>query len=139
MRASAELEILAPIDDAWRFSTDPHLLADWWPGFAALVPDRRGLAAGGRWEVRRAPRPSLVRRAAAHELLVVRAVETNRLFSFHLTGERIDCELRLEPVGPKRTRAGLVVSSPLLVGFRRSLPRLALRRLHALCQTGAEP
>jgi hypothetical protein len=32
----------------------------------------------------------------------------------------------------------LTVSGPFLVGLRRSLPRNALRRLHALCQTAAE-
>ena len=138
MKATATVELLAGVDDAWRFSTDPYLLADWWPGVAALVSDRRGLAAGGRWEVRRSARPSLVRRAAAQELLLVRRVEINRLFGWYLTGERIECELRLEPVGPQRTRVTLTVTSPLLAGFRRSLARVALGRLYALCQTGAE-
>ena len=138
MRSTATAELLAGVDDAWRFSTDPYLLADWWPGVAALVSDRRGLAAGARWEVRRTVRPSLVRRSAAQELLLVRSVETNRLFGWYLTGERIECELRLEPTGPRRTRVTLTVTSPLLAGFRRSLARVALGRLYALCQTGAE-
>ena len=138
MRATATVELLAGSADAWRFATDPYLLADWWPGIAALVSDRRGLAAGARWEVRRSPRPSLVRRAAAEELLLVRAVEAERLFGWYLTGERLECELRFEPTGPQRTRVTLVVTSPLLAGFRRSLARVALRRLYALCQTGAE-
>jgi hypothetical protein len=79
-----------------------------------------------------------VRRAAAQELLLVRRVEAGRLFGWHLTGERLECELRLEPTGPQRTRATLTVASPFLAGFRRSLPRVALGRLYALCQTGAE-
>lgn len=135
---SHELVLLAPVEDAWRFATDPHLLADWWPGVAALEADRRGLAAGGRWQVRHNHRPGLVRRAAAEELLVVQAVEQNRLFSFHLTGQKLDCELRLEPLGPARTRAALTVRSGFLVGFQRTLPRTALGKLHALCQTGAD-
>ena len=138
MRSTSELTLLAPIADAWRFSTDPHLLAAWWPGVAALVPDRRGLAAGARWEVRRIERPSLLRRPAAEELLLVHAVEQHRLLRFHLTSQRLDCELRLDPVGEARTHAQLVISSTLLVGFQRSLAKVALRRLHALCQTGAE-
>ena len=138
MRATASREILAGVDDTWRFSTDPTLLADWWPGIAALVPDRRGLAAGARWELRRNARPTLGRRAAAQELLLVRAVEPNRLFAWQLTGERLECELRFEVVGPQRTRVTLAVSSALLVGFRRNLPKVALGRLHSLCQTGAE-
>lgn len=138
MRVSAETTILAPVEDAWRFATDPYLLADWWPHVAALVPDRRGLAAGARWEVRGEPRPGLFRKAAAQELLLVQAVEHQRLFAWHLTGQRVDCELRLEPLSATRTRATLTVSSRLLVGFGRTLPRVALRRLHSLCQTGAE-
>lgn len=138
MKASATVELLASVEDAWRFCTDPYLLADWWPGVAALVADGRGLAAGARWEVRRTARPGLVRRAAAQELLLVRRVEAGRLFGWHLTGERLECELRLEPTGPQRTRATLTVASPFLAGFRRSLPRVALGRLYALCQTGAE-
>ena len=138
MRATATVELLAGTEDAWRFSTDPYLLADWWPGIAALVPDRRGLAAGARWEVRRNPRPSLLQRAAAQELLLVRAVEEQRLFAWYLSGERLECELRLEPAAVQRTRATLTVTSPLLAGFRRSVARVALGRLYALCQTGAE-
>ena len=138
MRASAETVILAPVADAWRFATDPYLLADWWPGIAALVPDRRGLAADARWEVRCNPRPGLFRKAAAQELLLVRAVEEHRLFAWHLTGQRIDCTLRLTPLSEARTHATLTVRGALLAGFTRSLPKVALRRLYALCQTGAD-
>ena len=138
MWARATVELLAGVEDAWRFSTDPYLLADWWPGIAALAPDRRGLAVGARWEVRRNPRPSLLHRAAAQELLLVRAVEEQRRFAWYLSAERIECELRLEPTGAQRTRATLTVTSPLLAGFRRSVARVALGRLYALCQTGAE-
>jgi uncharacterized protein YndB with AHSA1/START domain len=138
MRATATVVLLAPLDDAWRFATDPFLHADWWPGIAALVPDRRGLAPGARWEVRRTPRPSLLRKAAAHELLLVQAVEPKSLFRWHLTGERLDCELTLAAEAENRTRVTLTVTSAVLAGGRRSAAKVALGRLHALCQTGAE-
>lgn len=138
MRATASVVLLAPIADAWRFATDPFLHADWWPGIAALVPDRRGLAPGARWEVRRTPRPSLLRRAGAQELLLVQDVEPLARFRWHLTGERLDCELVLAAEAPNRTRATLTVTSALLAGGRRSAAKVALGRLHALCQTGAE-
>jgi hypothetical protein len=55
-----------------------------------------------------------------------------------LTGDHIDAELRLEESGPDRTVATLVVEAPWLYGLSRALPRRALTRLHALCQTAAE-
>jgi hypothetical protein len=55
-----------------------------------------------------------------------------------LTGDHIDAELRLEERGPDRTIATLDIEAPWLYGFSRALPRRALTRLHALCQTAAE-
>jgi hypothetical protein len=55
-----------------------------------------------------------------------------------MTSERIDVELTLAIAGDDRTNVELTVSGPFLVGLRRSLPRNALNRLHALCQTAAE-
>jgi hypothetical protein len=55
-----------------------------------------------------------------------------------MTTERLDVELRLADAGDQHTQAELTVSGPFLVGLRRSLPRNALRRLYALCQTAAE-
>ena len=55
-----------------------------------------------------------------------------------MTGDHIDAELRLEAKGPDRTLATLLVEAPWLSGFSRALPRRALTRLHALCQTAAE-
>ena len=55
-----------------------------------------------------------------------------------MTGDRLDAELSLDVAADDRTTAELTVSGPFLVGLRRSLPRTALNRLHALCQTAAE-
>jgi hypothetical protein len=83
-------------------------------------------------------RPSLVRRPAAESTLLVREVEPPTRIAWRMTAERLDAELTLADSGPRRTRAELTVTSPFLVGLRRSLPRNALNRLHALCQTAAE-
>ena len=137
-RVEAERELLAPRRDVWAFLAEPHHLPDWWPGVAGVEPDRRGLSEGARWRVRAADRPSLFRRSRAPGMLLVRRVDEPALVAWHLTADRLDVELRLEAVGADRTRAALVVSSPWLVGFGRSLPRKALSRLHDLCQTAAE-
>ncbi|MFN2467686.1 MAG: SRPBCC family protein [Gaiellaceae bacterium] len=137
-RVEAERELLAPRRDVWAFLAEPHHLPDWWPGLASVEPDRRGLSEGARWQVRAADRPSLLHRSRAPGMLLVRRVEEPSLVAWHLTADRVDVELRLEAVSAHRTRAILIVSSPSLVGFGRSLPRKALSRLHALCQTAAE-
>jgi uncharacterized protein YndB with AHSA1/START domain len=133
-----ERELLAEPQDVWAFVSEPHHLADWWPGIAAVEPDRRGFAPGARWEVRGGPRPALFRRAHGSQLLIVREIEPRERFTFHLTRDRLDVELRLARSGPDRTLAHLTVRSPWLAGLRRSLPRTALSRLHDLCQTAAE-
>jgi uncharacterized protein YndB with AHSA1/START domain len=131
-------ELLAEPEDVWAFVSEPRHLADWWPGIAAVAPDRRGFAPGARWEVRGGARPGLLRRAHDSQLLLVREIESRERFVFHLTRDRIDVELRLGRSGPDRTLAHLIVRSPWLVGLRRSLPGAALSRLHVLCQTAAE-
>ena len=136
-RASASRELLAPSEDVWKFVAEPHHFADWWPGVAGVRPDRRGFAEGARWEVQGTDRPTLFRRAKSGGLLLVRAVEPRRLFAWTLTASRIDAELRLDDRG-ERTLATVDVSAPWLFGFSRVLPRRALTRLHALCQTAAE-
>jgi uncharacterized protein YndB with AHSA1/START domain len=136
-RASASRELLASRDDVWAFIAEPRHFADWWPGVAAVEPDRRGLAEGARWRIVTADRPTLLRRATSSGMLLVRAVRPPELFGWTLTGDHIDGELRLEPRG-ERTLAVLELDAPWLVGLSRSLPRRALTRLYALCQTAAE-
>jgi uncharacterized protein YndB with AHSA1/START domain len=137
-RASASRELLASRDDVWAFIAEPHHFSDWWPGIAGVSPDRRGLTPGARWEVHGVDRPTLLRRATSSGLLLVRAVETGERFAWTLTGDHMDAELRLEEREPTRTVAILEVEAPWLYGFSRALPRRALTRLHALCQTAAD-
>jgi hypothetical protein len=65
-------------------------------------------------------------------------VRPPELFGWTLTGDHIDAELRLEAKDSERTVAVLALDAPWLFGVSRALPRRALTRLHALCQTGAE-
>jgi uncharacterized protein YndB with AHSA1/START domain len=136
--ATAERELLAPRRDVWSFLAEPHHLPDWWPGLAAVEPDRRGLSPGARWRVRASDRPTLLRRPQAAGMLLVRRVEEPNLVAWHLTAERLDVELRLDALSADRTLATLTATSPWMVAFRRSLPRKALSRLHDLCQTAAK-
>ena len=137
LSARAERELLAAQEDVWRFLAEPRHLADWWPGVAAVEPDRRGLAPGARWQVRATDRPGLFRRARATQTLAVREVDAPRRVAWYLAGERLDVELDLVAAAPERTLARLAVSGPLMLGFRRALPRRALERLHNLIQTAA--
>lgn len=137
MRIEAKRELLASRRDAWAFVAEPYHLADWWPGIAGVRPDRRGLAAGARWEVFAGPEPTLLRRPRAEQVLVVTRVAEPELLAFELVADRLAAELRLDYLAENRTRATLALEAPLLLGYRRSLARRALTRLHDLCQTAA--
>lgn len=137
-RVRATRELLAPVDDVWRFVAEPYNLPDWWPKLGGVQPDRRGLVPGARWLVQGESEPSLLRRPAAVGHLVVVAVEPERRLAFRLTADDLDVELRLEELDGTRTRAELEVRGRWAFGTARSLPRQALSRLHALCQTAAE-
>ncbi len=137
-RASAARELLAPREDVWSFIAEPHHFPDWWPGIGGVQPDRRGVAEGARWGVRGTELPTLFRRSTSSGMLLVTGVQIPERFAWTLTGDHIDAELRLEERGPDRTIATLDVEAPWLYGFSRALPRRALTRLHALCQTAAE-
>jgi uncharacterized protein YndB with AHSA1/START domain len=135
---SASSELLASRDEVWAFIAEPRHFADWWPGIAAVEPDRRGLAEGARWRIVTADRPTLLRGSTSSGMLLVRAVRAPELFGWTLTGDHIDAELRLEEAGEDRAVAVLKLEAPWLFGLSRALPRRALTRLHALCQTAAE-
>jgi hypothetical protein len=120
----------------WSFLSEPYHLADWWPGLAAVEPDRRGFSAGARWKVR-SREATLFRRADAEDTLLVTAVDPLSRFAFELVRARTRAELTLAPADTRRTRAELAVSAPLLLAFSRNLPKEALQRLHDLCQTAA--
>ena len=137
MRVSASRQLLAPREDVWAFLAEPRHLADWWPGIAAIEPDRRGLAPGARWQVRRPPAVSLFRRRKTEDLLLVRRVEEPHVAAWYFTAGGLDVELVLEPAAADRTKATLTVERGLLIGPSRELPRVALGRLHSLVQTAA--
>jgi uncharacterized protein YndB with AHSA1/START domain len=137
-RASASRELLAAREDVWSFVAEPHHFPDWWPGIGGVQPDRRGFAEGARWGISGIDRPTLLRRATSSGMLLVTAIEPPKRFAWRLTGDRIDAELRLDERGPDRTIATLEIEAPWLYGLSRALPRRALTRLHALCQTAAE-
>ena len=137
MRVSAERELLAAREDVWKFLAEPYHLSDWWPGISAVRPDRRGFTAGARWQVVGTAEPSLLRRSRATETAVVRHVEPPERAAWHLTGQRLDVEVRLEWTAPDRTMATVAVDGPWLLGSRRTIARRAVNRLHELCQTAA--
>jgi hypothetical protein len=137
-RASASRELLAAREDVWSFVAEPHHFPDWWPGVGGVHPDRRGFAEGARWSISGTDRPTLLRRATSSGMLLVTGIEAPERFAWRLTGDHIDAELRLDERGPDRTMATLEIEAPWLYGFSRALPRRALTRLHALCQTAAE-
>ena len=134
-RGSAERELLAPPADVWGFLAEPHHLPDWWPGLAAVEPDRRGASAGARWRVR-AAEPGWLKRTDRADTLVVHAAEPERQFAFELVGRRLRADLTLEPAAANRTAVRLVVEQRWPASPGR-LARDAVSRLHDLCQTAA--
>jgi uncharacterized protein YndB with AHSA1/START domain len=140
MRAEATRDLDASRSDVWGFLTEPYHLSDWWPGISSVLPDRRGLAPGARWEVVGPAQPTLFRKAYSSGRLLVRAVDPYERASWYLTAEKLDVEIRLEAIDDAHTRATVVVEGrwrPEAFGRPRALPRHALARLHALCQTAA--
>jgi uncharacterized protein YndB with AHSA1/START domain len=140
MRAEAARELEASREAVWAFLSEPLHLSDWWPGVAAVQPDRRGFAPGARWELMGGPQPTLFRRPAATSLLVVQRIEPYKLFAWSLPEQRLHVEVRLRAAAPERTVATVTVEGPWrpeALGRPRALPRHALARLHALVQTAA--
>jgi uncharacterized protein YndB with AHSA1/START domain len=141
-RAVASRELLAPPEDVWRFLAEPNHLADWWPGVTAVRPDRRGLAPGARWQLVTGPQSGNVvsaymRRAEAAGTIAILEVRPLQFLRVLFVNDSIEARLQLEPVGHAHTEATLEVDGPWL-RVNRSLPRKALNRLYALCQTAAE-
>lgn len=131
---TASIELLATPADVWAFLEEPRHLSDWWPNVGFVEPDKRGLTAGARWQLR-SRESTWFRRAGTEDTLLVHAAEPERRFAFELVRAKIRAELVLEETAPGRTRAHLTASGSLLAGFTRSLPRDALARLHSLVQT----
>ena len=141
-RVAASRELLAPREDVWNFLAEPFRLSDWWPGVRGVQPDRRGVAAGARWRLTTGPQTgglasTFLRKPETTQTLTVLDVQEGQRLRLLFSGDRIEAEVTLEPAPEGHTRATVVIDGPW---FRvsRSLPRRALERLHALCQTAAE-
>jgi hypothetical protein len=137
MRVTASKELLSARPDVWGFVAEPYHLADWWPGVAGVQPDRRGSAAGARWQVTAGSEPTFLRKPEAASVLVVTAADEPVLFAFHLTTEKLDVRVDLEATAADRARVTVTVVGPWLFAYRRTLARRAVSRLYALCQTAA--
>jgi uncharacterized protein YndB with AHSA1/START domain len=133
----ASRELLAPRPEVWAFLAEPYHLPDWYPGVSGVTPDRRGAAAGARWQVVASTEPTLLRKPAATGMLVVTASDAPRLFAFQLVADKLDVRVDLEATAEDRTWATVTVEGPWLIAYRRTLARRAVDRLHALCQTAA--
>lgn len=140
MRAEAAKELLAPRADVWALLAEPHHLSDWWPTISAVRPDRRGLAPGARWEVVGPSQPTLFRRAYARGLVLVLEVVPYERVVWRFPAERLDVEVTLTATAPERTLVRVAVEGPWrpeVMGRPRALPKEAVSRLYALCQTAA--
>jgi uncharacterized protein YndB with AHSA1/START domain len=140
MRIEAQRELLAVRGDVWELLSEPHHLSDWWPEYTTIRPDRRGFAEGARWQVARGGSPGFLRRPGGEGLIVLHEVEPPLRFGWHDLQQRFDAQIRLEPAPGGHTRATLTIeASPwrLVAEGLRPVPRQALARLHALCQTAA--
>jgi hypothetical protein len=137
MRVQASCELLASRPEVWAFLAEPYHLSDWWPGISGVHPDRRGAAAGARWQVVSSNEPTLLRKPESAGTLVVKTSEPPRLFAFHLVAEKLDVTVELVASVADRSEATVTVEGPWLLAYRRTLARRAVNRLHALCQTAA--
>jgi hypothetical protein len=140
VRIEAQTELIASRLDAWGLLAEPYHLADWWPGYTSVRPDRRGLAEGARWQVVRGGEIGLLRRPGGEGLIVITAVEPERRLAWQDVEQAFTAQIRLEPAAEGNTRATLVIDASAwraVAEGLRPLPRKALARLHALCQTAA--
>jgi uncharacterized protein YndB with AHSA1/START domain len=140
VRTEAQRELIATRADVWALLAEPHHLSDWWPAYTSIRPDRRGLAEGARWQVVRGGALGLLRRLGSEGLIVITAVEPERRLGWRDIQQGFSADLQLEPAPDGHTRATLLVEAAtwrLLLEGLRPLPRQALARLHALCQTAA--
>ena len=117
VRIDAQTELLATRPEVWALLAEPQHLADWWPAYASIRPDRRGLVEGARWEVARGGSIGLLRRPESEGIIVITAVEPERRLAWHDVQQRFTAELLLEPAADGMTRATLTIDSP---GARRN-------------------
>lgn len=141
MRLQASRTLAAAPQDVWSLLAEPLHLADWWPGYIAIRPDRRGFAPGARWQVVRSDRPGFLRRPGGTGLIVLEQIEPGRSFTWRDLAQGFAAEIELSPGEAARTTtARLTIDTAwwrVPVEGLRHAPQQALARLHALCQTAA--
>ena len=133
----ASRTLLASRDDVWALVAEPHHLPDWWPGYRAVRPDRRGLSSGARWTVVRSLEPGLFRRPESEGLIHIRRVEPGRALAWHDVQQGFDAAVELTDDGDV-TPARVTVETSwwrLRAESLSGAPARALARLHDLCQT----
>jgi hypothetical protein len=139
VQIEAERELLAPPADVWALLAEPHHLSDWWPGYTAIRPDRRGLSRGARWHVVRGRRAGLLRQPGGQGLILITSVADGQQLAWHDVQQQFAATIAIEPYFG-RTRARLTVEAPwwrIRIEGLSGAPGEALSRLHALCQTAA--
>ena len=145
----ASRELLASRDDVWRFFAAPNHLADWWPGIVGVEPDRRGFAAGARWQVFGveqqfflpvAGRSPAIGAPRISQTLEIRSLVDHERWAWRLFGGRrrflrnappLEVEILLEATASDRCVATIAVSGS------EQLARTAVHGLYDLCQTAA--
>jgi uncharacterized protein YndB with AHSA1/START domain len=137
VKIEATRRLLASRTDVWSLLAEPYHLSDWWPGYTAIRPDRRGLATGARWTVVRSASAGLLRRPGGEGLIVIESVEPTLALAWRDLDQSFRAEMSIANVDGE-TDARLVLDAPwwrMFVEGLRSTPEQALARLHALCQT----
>jgi uncharacterized protein YndB with AHSA1/START domain len=137
MRIEASRRLLARRDDVWALLAEPYHLSDWWPGYTAVRPDRRGLTAGARWTIVRSANPGLLRRPGGEAMIVIESVEPTLSLVWRDLEQGFTAAISIANADSE-TDATLSLDAPwwrLFVEGLRSAPQQALARLHALCQT----
>jgi uncharacterized protein YndB with AHSA1/START domain len=139
MRIVAERELLASPEAAWALLAEPYHLSDWWPGYTAIRPDRRGFEEGARWTVVRNDDPGFLRKPRSEAVVVIGPIHRGQGFAWRDPEQGFTVEVWLHPEG-RNSRAEVVLEAPwwrIPVEGLRYLPRSAVSRLHNLCQSAA--
>jgi hypothetical protein len=137
MRVEASRRLLARRDDVWALLAEPYHLSDWWLGYTAVRPDRRGLTPGARWTVVRSANAGLLRRPGGEGMIVIESVEPTLSLGWRDLEQGFTAAIAIANADGE-TDATLSLDAPwwrLFVEGLRSAPQQALARLHALCQT----
>jgi uncharacterized protein YndB with AHSA1/START domain len=137
VKIQASRRLLANRADVWALLAEPYHLSDWWPGYTAIRPDRRGLGAGARWTIVRSSNPGLLQRPGGEGTIVIEAVDPTLSFAWRDVAQRFRAEIALATADDE-TEATLRLEAPWWRMFTEGLrgaPEQALARLHALCQT----